>query len=122
MDDFGIGYSSLSLLNSFPFDRIKIDKSFIQLAGSNPRADAIFHTIIGLGSALGVPVLVKGVENSEHLDFATISGCEEVQGFHFGQPVSAPEMNGIFKNLAGPLKYYVIKRQQEATVRGALRA
>ena len=122
MDDFGIGYSSLSLLNSFPFDRIKIDKSFIQLAGSNPRADAIFHTIIGLGSALGVPVLVEGVENSEHLDFATISGCEEVQGFHFGQPVSAPEMNGIFKNLAGPLKYYVIKRQQEATVRGALRA
>jgi diguanylate cyclase (GGDEF)-like protein len=122
MDDFGIGYSSLSLLNSFPFDRIKIDKSFIQLVGSNPRADAIFHTIIGLGSALGVPVLVEGVENSEHLDFATISGCEEVQGFHFGRPVSAPEMNDIFKNLAGPLKYYVIKRQQEATARGALRA
>ena len=122
MDDFGIGYSSLSLLNSFPFDRIKIDKSFIQLAGSNPRADAIFHTIIGLGSALGIPVLVEGVENSGHLDFAKNSGCEEVQGFHFGQPITAAALNEIFGSLAEPIQFDAVKRWQDIVCQQSLRA
>jgi diguanylate cyclase (GGDEF)-like protein len=99
MDDFGTGYSSLSLLNSFPFDRIKIDKSFIELAGSNVRADAIFHTVISLGAALHVPVLVEGVETSEQFRFASTSGCEEVQGFHFGKPISADSMDNLFAHI-----------------------
>ncbi len=103
MDDFGTGYSSLSLLNSFPFDRIKIDKSFIELAGSNVRADAIFHTVIGLGLALRVPVLVEGVESLDQFKFAATSGCEEVQGFHFGKPISISDMNDLFDHVAGPL-------------------
>ncbi len=122
MDDFGTGYSSLSLLNSFPFDRIKIDKSFIQLAGSNTRADAIFHTVIGLGAALRVPVLVEGVETQEQFDFAAASGCEEVQGFHFGQPVSTEAMGDIFEYLVDPLGFDAIKRWQEAMSRKSLRA
>ena len=122
MDDFGTGYSSLSLLNSFPFDRIKIDKSFIQLAGGNIRADAIFHTVIGLGAALRVPVLVEGVETQEQLDFAAASGCEEVQGFHFGQPVSTEAMGDIFECLVDPLGFDAIKRWQEAMSRKSLRA
>ena len=70
LDDFGTGYSSLSLLNSFPFDRIKIDKSFIAVAGGNTRSDAIFKTVIGLGTVLGVPVLVEGVETGDQLNIA----------------------------------------------------
>jgi diguanylate cyclase (GGDEF)-like protein len=89
MDDFGTGYSSLSLLSSFPFDRIKVDGSFIQLTGNNERADAIFRAVVGLGAALNVPVLAEGVETAQQLLFARHSGCEELQGFHLGRPVSA---------------------------------
>ena len=103
MDDFGTGYSSLSLLNSFPFDRIKIDKSFIELAGSNGRADAIFHTVISLGAALRVPVLVEGVETQEQRKFAEAAGCEEVQGFLFGKPISISEMNSLFTYTSGAI-------------------
>lgn len=100
LDDFGTGYSSLSLLNAFPFDRIKIDKSFIEVAGNNARADAIFKTVINLGSALGVPVLVEGVENTGQLDFAMASGCEEIQGFHFGHPITSEELEHIAPQLS----------------------
>lgn len=95
LDDFGTGYSSLSLLNSFPFDRIKIDKSFIAVAGGDTRSDAIFKTVIGLGSVLGVPVLVEGVENSEQLAIAQSSGCEEVQGFLYGLPIPQHDLLGF---------------------------
>jgi EAL domain-containing protein (putative c-di-GMP-specific phosphodiesterase class I) len=101
MDDFGTGYSSLSMLNSFPFDRIKIDKSFMQLAGGNTRADAIFKTVISLGEALGVPVLVEGVETDEHLAFAIGAGCEEVQGYLFGKPVSTPDLAALYGRSLG---------------------
>ena len=87
MDDFGTGYSSLSLLSSFPFDRIKVDGSFIQLTGTNERADAIFKAVVGLGAALSVPVLAEGVETEAQLEFAKSSGCEELQGFNFGRPI-----------------------------------
>ena len=88
MDDFGTGYSSLSLLSSFPFDRIKVDGSFIQLTGNNERADAIFKAVVGLGVALKVPVLAEGIETKQQLLFANQSGCDELQGFEFGRPVS----------------------------------
>ncbi len=87
LDDFGTGYSSLSLLSAFPFDRIKIDGSFIQLTGSNNRADEIFKAVVGLGTALRVPMLVEGVETEVQFKFARQAGCEEVQGFHLGRPV-----------------------------------
>jgi diguanylate cyclase (GGDEF)-like protein len=87
MDDFGTGYSSLSLLSSFPFDRIKIDSSFIQLTGTNDRANELFKAVVGLGSALRVPVLVEGVESEEQFDFANNAGCEEVQGYYMSRPI-----------------------------------
>jgi diguanylate cyclase (GGDEF)-like protein len=108
MDDFGTGYSSLSLLNSFPFDRIKIDKSFIHQAGTNVRADAIFHSLIGLGAALGVPILVEGVETEEQLSFVADAGCEEVQGYRLGYPVPEDTVERIlssFDGTVGPLTY-----------------
>jgi diguanylate cyclase (GGDEF)-like protein len=122
MDDFGTGYSSLSLLNSFPFDRIKIDKSFIELAGSNVRADAIFHTVISLGAALRVPVLVEGVETLEQFLFATASGCDEVQGFHFGKPISLLEMNDVFEYVNGPLDTVSFKSWWDVSSRKNRRA
>jgi diguanylate cyclase (GGDEF)-like protein len=122
MDDFGTGYSSLSLLNSFPFDRIKIDKSFIELAGSNMRADAIFRTVISLGAALRVPVLVEGVETQEQFMFASSSGCDEVQGFHFGKPISMIEMNEVFAFVKGPLDTTSFKRWQKTLSRKNQRA
>jgi diguanylate cyclase (GGDEF)-like protein len=87
MDDFGTGYSSLSLLNSFPFDRIKIDKSFIQAIGQTARAETIFRAVVGLGTALGVPVLVEGVETKEQFEFAAQHGCDEFQGYYLGKPL-----------------------------------
>ncbi len=113
MDDFGIGYSSLSLLNSFPFDRIKVDGSFIQLTGTNKRADAIFKAVVGLGAALSVPVLAEGVESESQHQFAKASGCHELQGFHFGRPVSESLLPELHKNLGGQLSLENVKAWQD---------
>jgi diguanylate cyclase (GGDEF)-like protein len=112
MDDFGTGYSSLSLLSSFPFDRIKVDGSFIQLTGNNARADAIFKAVIGLGAALSVPVLAEGVETEQQLEFAAASGCEELQGFHFGRPVPETSLQDMFNALNGDLSLQPMKMWQ----------
>lgn len=101
MDDFGTGYSSLSLLNSFPFDRIKIDKSFIETADGNNRAGAIFKSVVGLGSALQVPVLVEGVETQPQYDFAVSAGCEEVQGYLVSRPIPASSIEAILTETDG---------------------
>ncbi len=114
MDDFGTGYSSLSLLSSFPFDRIKVDGSFIQLTGNNERADAIFKAVIGLGSALRVPVLAEGVETAQQLQFARASGCEELQGFHFGRPIADRGLADLHDLLKGDLTLESIKTWQES--------
>jgi diguanylate cyclase (GGDEF)-like protein len=113
MDDFGTGYSSLSLLSSFPFDRIKVDGSFIQLTGNNARADAIFRAVVGLGAALSVPVLAEGVETEEQLLFARASGCEELQGFHFGRPVPESILANMHDALQGDLSLQPIQKWQE---------
>lgn len=86
MDDFGTGYSSLSYLQSFPFDKIKIDKSFIADVDSNPQSAAIVRSVIGLANGLGVPVVAEGVETAEQLTFLMIEGCDEVQGYLIGRP------------------------------------
>ncbi|MEO9167511.1 MAG: EAL domain-containing protein, partial [Aestuariivirga sp.] len=113
MDDFGIGYSSLSLLSSFPFDRIKIDGSFIQQIGNNDRAGAIFKAVVGLGSALKVPVLAEGVETNEHLQFAMQAGCQELQGFYFGRPVPQADLPAMHFELAGLMNLQAVKLWQQ---------
>ena len=113
MDDFGIGYSSLSLLNSFPFDRIKVDGSFIQLTGSNERSDAIFKAVVGLGTALSVPVLAEGIETELQHEFAKTSGCDELQGFYFGRPIQESLIPKLHADLSGQLTLENIKAWQE---------
>jgi diguanylate cyclase (GGDEF)-like protein len=87
MDDFGTGYSSLRTLRSFPFDRIKIDRSFIFDMASNADAAAIVNSIMGLGRALGRPVVAEGVETKEQLELLQLQGCNEVQGYLIGKPL-----------------------------------
>jgi EAL domain-containing protein (putative c-di-GMP-specific phosphodiesterase class I) len=86
MDDFGTGYSSLSYLQAFPFDKIKIDQTFVAKIGKNSSAAAIIHAILGLGHALRLPVIAEGVEPEEQLAFLAREGCEEIQGFLIGRP------------------------------------
>jgi diguanylate cyclase (GGDEF)-like protein len=86
MDDFGTGYSSLSYLQAFPFDKIKIDQTFIAKIGRNDQATAIIHAIVGLGRALALPVIAEGVETEEQLAFLVTEGCDEVQGYLIGRP------------------------------------
>jgi diguanylate cyclase (GGDEF)-like protein/PAS domain S-box-containing protein len=86
MDDFGTGYSSLSYLQSFPFDKIKIDQSFIAKVGTNPQSAAIVRAVIGLARGLQLPVLAEGVETEEQLAFLSKEACDEVQGYFVGRP------------------------------------
>lgn len=86
MDDFGTGYSSLSNLRAFPFDKIKIDASFIRSVDDNGQAAAIVRAVLGLGRGLELPVLAEGVETSEELAFLDAEACDEVQGYLFGKP------------------------------------
>jgi len=86
MDDFGTGYSSLSYLQAFPFDKIKIDQSFIAKISMHSPAAAIIHAILGLGRTLALPVIAEGVETEEQLAFLAEEGCDEVQGYLIGRP------------------------------------
>jgi diguanylate cyclase (GGDEF)-like protein len=86
MDDFGTGYSSLSNLRAFPFDKIKIDGSFIKSVNVNDQGAAIVRSVLGLGRALKLVVLAEGVETAAEFDFLKNEKCNEVQGFLLGRP------------------------------------
>jgi EAL domain-containing protein (putative c-di-GMP-specific phosphodiesterase class I) len=86
MDDFGTGYSSLSNLRAFPFDKIKIDGSFIKSVNVNDQAAAIVRSVLGLGRALRLPVLAEGVETTAELEFLEGELCNEAQGYLLGRP------------------------------------
>ena len=86
MDDFGTGYSSLSYLRSFPFDRLKIDRTFVQDLDRSADCIAIFAAMAGLGRSLGIATTAEGVETAHQLQIVRDLGCSEVQGFLFGRP------------------------------------
>ena len=92
MDDFGTGYSSLGYLRSFPFDKIKIDRSFVRDLTTRADAMAIVRAVTGLANSLGIATTAEGVETAEQLSVLKAEGCTEVQGFHFGAPRSAREI------------------------------
>src|ERR1700745_3184777 len=85
MDDFGTGYSSLSYLRSFPFDKIKIDQSFVRDLGANRESQAIIRSIISLGKGLGVIITAEGVEPEAELSSLRSEGCDEGQGYLFSK-------------------------------------
>jgi diguanylate cyclase (GGDEF)-like protein/PAS domain S-box-containing protein len=86
MDDFGTGYSSLSYLQSFPFDKIKIDRSFISNLDHNAQAAAIIRAVIGLARGLDLPIVAEGVETESQLMFLAGEACDEIQGYLIGRP------------------------------------
>jgi diguanylate cyclase (GGDEF)-like protein/PAS domain S-box-containing protein len=87
MDDFGSGYSSLSYLQAFPFDKIKIDRAFVINLGRNPQSAAIVRAVIDLGHALEMSIVAEGVETQEQLGFLAEEGCDAVQGYFLGKPL-----------------------------------
>jgi diguanylate cyclase (GGDEF)-like protein/PAS domain S-box-containing protein len=96
MDDFGTGYSSLGTLRSFPFDRIKIDKSFIGDLSEKADSLAIVRAVVGLGVSLGMRTTAEGVETKEQFKILVSEGCNEVQGFLFSPPRPAADVQRLF--------------------------
>jgi diguanylate cyclase (GGDEF)-like protein len=92
LDDFGTGYSSLSYLQAFPFDRIKIDRSFVSELGMNVRSDAIMRAIISMGKSLDISILAEGVETERQFEMLSEFGCNAVQGYLFGRPQPPQEI------------------------------
>ena len=100
MDDFGTGYSSLSYLRNFKFDKIKIDRSFVQdMSSSDQESMAIVRAISGLGSSFGIATTAEGVETQAQFDCVGLEGCTEVQGMYFSMPVPASQIQDLLKTL-----------------------
>ena len=95
MDDFGSGYSSLSYLQAFPFDKIKIDRAFITNLGRNPQSAAIVRAVIDLGHGLEMSIVAEGVETIEQLVFLAKEGCDGVQGYLLGKPLPIGKYAGL---------------------------
>ncbi|HUP06572.1 MAG TPA: EAL domain-containing protein [Caldimonas sp.] len=95
LDDFGTGYSSLSYLRSFPFDKIKIDKSFIHDLSNSQSSVAIVRAVCGLARSLGATTTAEGVETDDQLRQIADEGCTEVQGYIFSRPLPAGEIPGL---------------------------
>jgi diguanylate cyclase (GGDEF)-like protein len=99
MDDFGTGYSSLAYLQKFPFDRIKIDRSFVNDLPERAEALAIVRAVTSLGSSLGMKTTAEGVETEDQLEKLKEEGCTEVQGYLFSKPVPAAQAALLLQNL-----------------------
>jgi diguanylate cyclase (GGDEF)-like protein len=104
MDDFGTGFSSLSTLQSFPFDKIKIDKSFVENIHRHDRATAIVRAVLSLGRSLEIPVTAEGVETAEQLEFLRGEACTEVQGYAIGRPAPLDTLGGWTDEAAAPVR------------------
>jgi EAL domain-containing protein (putative c-di-GMP-specific phosphodiesterase class I) len=92
MDDFGTGYSSLSYLRSFPFDKIKIDQSFVREMSQRADCLAIVQSVANLGASLGMPTVAEGIETEDQLRQIQAAGCTDAQGYYFGRPKPAREL------------------------------
>ena len=97
MDDFGTGYSSLSYLRSFPFDKIKIDQSFVRELDAKRDAQAIMRAIVSLGKGLGVTITAEGVETEAEMSCLRAEGCHEGQGFLFSRARPNAEIVELLK-------------------------
>ena len=100
MDDFGTGYASLSTLRAFPFDRIKIDRSFVSGPDAERDAMAVVRAITGLGATYGMATVAEGVETPEQMRDIRSEGCTFVQGYHIGKPMPAADIARLFADQA----------------------
>jgi EAL domain-containing protein (putative c-di-GMP-specific phosphodiesterase class I) len=102
LDDFGTGYSSLSYLRSFPFDTIKIDRSFVGDLQRRDECIAIVRAVTGLGRSLHMNTIAEGVETEEQFAILAAEGCTEIQGYLFSKPVPAGALPALIDRLSGP--------------------
>jgi EAL domain-containing protein (putative c-di-GMP-specific phosphodiesterase class I) len=93
LDDFGSGYSSLIYLRRFAFDKIKIDRSFLEAMELTGESAIIVESIVGLGRSLGLTVTAEGIETTEQARFLDALGCHELQGFLYSEPVTAEKID-----------------------------
>jgi diguanylate cyclase (GGDEF)-like protein len=100
MDDFGTGYSSLATLHAFPFDKLKLDQSFVKRLPDDTAAAAIVRTVLALGKSLGMPVLAEGIETEAQWQFLTDEGCAKGQGYLFAKPMAIAQLPGAIDTAA----------------------
>jgi diguanylate cyclase (GGDEF)-like protein len=112
LDDFGTGYSSLCNLREINFDKIKIDRSFVQTLGESEESSKIVSAILGLGKSLGIKTTAEGIETPHNSDWLTEQGCTTGQGFLFGRPMPASAVDQLFEAMPAELDLH----------RGAIRA
>ena len=98
MDDFGVGYSSLSYFERFPFDKVKIDRSFVAGMNSSKAARAIIKAVIGLGTTLGMGIVAEGVETEQQRQALIAAGCTHLQGFLLARPLTEPDLLRALKS------------------------
>ena len=96
LDDFGTGYSSLETLRTFPFDKIKLDRSFMSEIEESPQARAIVRAVLALGKSLDIPVLAEGVETRHQMDILNLEGCDAAQGYYLGKPTPIDDVMAKF--------------------------
>ena len=101
LDDFGTGYSNFCHLRELPFDRIKIDRSFVMDLASDPRAEACLRAMLALGTSLGIPMVAEGVENAETESLLVKLGCRFGQGFHYSEPVPQSGVGRLLRIFSG---------------------
>ena len=97
LDDFGTGYSALSYLRRFPFERVKVDRSFVVEVATNSDAAALASAIVSMSKSLGLHSLAEGIETEEQAAFFSERGCDEVQGFLIGRPMPAEELGKLLR-------------------------
>ena len=102
MDDFGTGYSSLTYLQCFPFDKIKIDRSFVRDIATDAGSLNIVRAIAALANGMGMTATAEGVETREQLERIAAEGCTEMQGYLFSRPLPAAEIERRFLSLEAP--------------------
>jgi diguanylate cyclase (GGDEF)-like protein len=114
LDDFGTGYASLTHLQQYPVDIIKIDQSFIRGIGTDSGSRAITSAILGLGGALGMTVIAEGVETAEQSELLRLAGCDQAQGFHFARPMPASSVPEFMASWSGGAQPASRERQSAA--------
>jgi diguanylate cyclase (GGDEF)-like protein len=112
LDDFGTGFSSIGYLRQFPFDILKVDRSFVRDLGLNSTANALIQSLVSLGDAMDLSVIAEGIENEDQLKLLRLVQCEYVQGFLISRPIPADEMTALLERL-GPERRFQIGREPE---------
>ena len=116
LDDFGVGHSSLGYLRRFPFDEIKLDRSFVGALTHDASAQAIVRAALSLGRGLGLDAIAEGVESIEQLELLDAEGCRLAQGYYFSPPVHPREIDAMVAALVGAADDDVARQERQVSI------